>query len=131
MSEPCQSRRLGRESVTNKRSGFGAAGLADGRVIWSIATPEGQISQVLPTVVGDLLLVGWSGPPPTGTGTPPVSAGPGGMIALSRENGGEVLRYPLEGPFYGGVAVQDKYVFVGTGYKGSTGQGSFYVLSVK
>jgi len=116
-------------NVTTNGSGFGAAGLTDGRVVWSIAGPEGRMTQVPPTVVGDLLLVGWTGPPPSGS--PPLSSGPGGILALNRETGAEVLRYPLEGPFYGGAAVQDKYVFVGTGYKGSTGQGSFYVLSVK
>ena len=116
-------------NATNNGSGFGAAGLADGGVVWSIAAPAGQMTQVPPTVAGDLLLAGWTGPPPAGV--PPVSSGPGGLLALHRETGAEVLRYALEGPFYGGVAVQDNYVFVGTGYKSAPGEGHFYVLLVK
>ncbi|KAK1757054.1 quinon protein alcohol dehydrogenase-like superfamily [Echria macrotheca] len=116
-------------NVSTNGSGFGAAGLANGRVVWSIAAPAGTMTQVPPTVVRDLVLVGWSGPPPAGV--PPVSSGPGGILALNRETGAEVMRYPLDGPFYGGVAVQDEFLFAGTGYKGATGEGHFYVFAVK
>ena len=116
------------ENVTTNGSGFGAVGLRDGGVVWSKATPGVNITQVPPTVVGDLVLVGWTGPEPEGV--PPVSRGPGGLLALKRETGEEVLRYPLDGPFYGGTAVEEEYVFAGTGYKGGQGEGHFYVLRV-
>jgi len=88
-----------------------------------------MITQVPPTVVRDLVMVGWTGPEPQGV--PPVSEGPGGLLALRRETGEEVWWYKLEEPFYGGVAVQNEYVFVGTGYKGAVGEGHFYVLKVE
>jgi len=50
---------------------------------------------------------------------------------LRRETVAEVWRYELDGPFYGGIAVQDEYVFVGTGYKQGVGDGHFYVLKVE
>jgi outer membrane protein assembly factor BamB len=62
---------------------------------------------------------------------PPISPEPGGLLALQRETGAEVWRYELDGSFYGGIAVQDEYVFVGTGYKQGTGEGHFYVLKVE
>ena len=111
-------------NATTNSSGFGAANLGSGEVVWSVAAPPGTITQVPPTVASDLALVGWSGPPP-------VSPGHGGLLALQRETGAEVSRYELDGPFYGGIAVQDEYVFVGTGYKQGTGEGHFYVLKVE
>ena len=60
-----------------------------------------------------------------------MSPGPGGLLVLRRETVAEVWRYELDGPFYGGIAVQDEYVFVGTGYKQGVGDGHFYVLKVE
>ncbi|KAK0658017.1 quinon protein alcohol dehydrogenase-like superfamily [Cercophora newfieldiana] len=67
--------------IVNNASGFGAADVKTGKIVWS--------------------------------------------------TGKEVARYKLDGPFYGGVAVHDEYLFVGTGYKGAQGEGHFYVLKVE
>ena len=44
---------------------FGAAALADGKILWETPVPRNSSSLVQPTLVNDLVLVG-SGGPPTG-----------------------------------------------------------------
>ncbi|KAK0629604.1 quinon protein alcohol dehydrogenase-like superfamily [Bombardia bombarda] len=109
------------QTVTN--SLFGAASLLDGSIVWETAAPNSNLSIVIPAVVGDLLLTGATGPYAFS------SPGPGTLIALKKATGQIVFEQTLDGPFQGAIAVHDKYIFLGTGYKGGTG-GSFYVFKL-
>ncbi|KAK4034666.1 hypothetical protein C8A01DRAFT_49001 [Parachaetomium inaequale] len=107
-----------------KSSIIGAASARDGALLWQIPVPKGEMSLVIPAVVGDLLLTGATGP--LGYNSP----GPGTVIAVKQETGEVVWSYGLENAFQGGVAVQGKYVFLGTGYKAAKG-GAFWVFKAK
>ncbi|KAK3390293.1 quinon protein alcohol dehydrogenase-like superfamily [Podospora didyma] len=111
-------------TTSTNNSLFGAASVTDGSLLWETAAPYSNYSAVMPAVVGDLVITGVTGPPafqPTG---------PSALIALKKLTGQIVFEYPLEGPWQGGVAIQDKYITLGTGYKGGTG-GAFYVFKVR
>ncbi|KAK3934258.1 hypothetical protein QBC46DRAFT_85283 [Diplogelasinospora grovesii] len=110
-------------TTTVNNSIFGAASLADGSILWQTPAPIANLSLVVPAVVGDLLLTGNTGPYAF------ASPGPGTLIAIKKATGQIVFQYPLEGAFQGGIAVQDNYIFLGTGYKGGSG-GNFYVFKV-
>lgn len=105
-------------NVTTTGSGLRTAGLEDGKVVWSIiAAPGGRSCRFRRLWLGICCWRGGRGPPPTGV--PPVSAGPGGMLALYRETGGVGVGYGWRrglrcgGTRLGavcGVAVQDRYL---------------------
>ncbi|KAK4235223.1 hypothetical protein C8A03DRAFT_36926 [Achaetomium macrosporum] len=107
---------------------IGAASARDGRLLWQVAVPSGELSVVVPAVVGDLLLTGATGPYGVPAGFP--SPGPGTLMALRKETGEVVWSYQLEGNFQSAIAVQGEYVFLGTGYKGATG-GAFWVFKLE
>ncbi|KAK3294099.1 quinon protein alcohol dehydrogenase-like superfamily [Chaetomium fimeti] len=58
------------------------------------------------------------------------SARDGALLWQYAETGETVWSYELDGGFQGGIAVEGKYVFVGTGYKETEG-GAFYVFKAK
>ncbi|KAH6855853.1 hypothetical protein B0I37DRAFT_365976 [Chaetomium sp. MPI-CAGE-AT-0009] len=82
------------------------------------------MSVVILAVVGDLLLTGRTGA--FGYSSP----SPGTLIAVKKETGEGVWSYDLDGALQGEIAVEGKYVLLGTGYKGTTG-GAFYVFKVE
>jgi glucose dehydrogenase len=108
--------------VTN--SVFGAASLADGKLLWEVPARNNDSAYTPPTAVGDIVLVGRVKP------SGPVSSTDGVLVVLGKEDGKVLLEYPLNGTtFHGGVAVQDQYIVFGTGYRGSNG--FLYVLKVE
>lgn len=105
-------------TITN--SGCGAASLLDGSLTWEIATPNDAISVVPPSGVNDVVFFGR-----TGNRTDLQ----GGLVAVNKADGVIIRDYGLDSTFHGGIAIQDQYVMFGTGYYGSNGTGSFYVMS--
>lgn len=104
-------------------SAWGAASLGDGTLQWESVTPADGMAFNPPTVVGDVMLVGRSGP----SGL--LSSGPGSLLALDKTTGKILLELPLDTTFRGGIAVQGQYVLFGTGYS-RVDNGTFYVLRV-
>ncbi|KAK3374517.1 quinon protein alcohol dehydrogenase-like superfamily [Lasiosphaeria ovina] len=96
----------------------------DGSLLWQTPAPGANYSVSMPTAVGDVVVVGVTG---TAGFSPP---GPSALLALNKATGRVVFEYPIPGAWQGGVAVQDSYLFPGTGYKGGTG-GAFYVFKVR
>jgi hypothetical protein len=81
--------------------------------------------------VGDLVLVGRTGPDPTGNGS--YDSGKGGLVGIEKRTGRIVLDHELDTNFHGGIAVQDSNIFFGSGYASfapPTSPGTFYVMSV-
>ncbi|KAH8900653.1 Quino protein alcohol dehydrogenase-like protein [Thozetella sp. PMI_491] len=98
-------------------SAWGAASLATGDVVWSAPASESDTSFTPPTVVSDVVLVGRSG------------TGPSSLVALRKGTGELLMEWPLDQILRGGIAVQGKWVLLGTGY--SRGQnGSLWVMRV-
>jgi outer membrane protein assembly factor BamB len=110
------------DSTVVNNSIFGAASLADGKLLWETPVKDNDIAYTPPTAVGDIVLVGRVTP------NGPITSGDGPLVILDKENGDVLLEYPLKGTFRGGVAVQDRYILFGTGYKGL--DGFLYVLKV-
>ncbi|KAH6986713.1 quinon protein alcohol dehydrogenase-like superfamily [Ilyonectria destructans] len=108
-------------SITN--SGFGAASLTNGSLLWEIGAPQNNSAYVPPTVVGDVVISGRSGPAKL------TALGAGGLLVMEKETGNILVDYALDTTFRGGIAVQDRYIMFGTGYNGAP-SGSFYVLAV-
>ncbi|KAK4140268.1 uncharacterized protein C8A04DRAFT_15100 [Dichotomopilus funicola] len=108
--------------TTVKNSVIGAAQASTGELLWQVPVPDGAASLVIPAVVGDLVLTGITG----SFGF--TSVGPGSLLAVSQKTGKVLWTQELEGPLQGGISVHGKYVFTGTGYRGGTEGGSFYVL---
>lgn len=106
-------------------SAFGAASLTDGAILWEAPVPRNGSSQVPPSVVNDIVMVGLSGYPPMGGG---ITVGPGSLLSLDKNTGTILKEWILHDYFQGGIAVVDNYVMFGTGYRGSTMlNGSFNV----
>lgn len=100
---------------------WGAASLTDGKLLWETEVADGDVAYAPPTAVGDVVLVGRVKPMGLATGDGP-------LVVLHKESGEVLLEYPLRGTFRGGVAVQDRYILFGTGYRGL--DGFLYVLRV-
>lgn len=99
-------------------SAFGAASLATGNLLWETPAPHKLPSSAAPTVVGDVVLVGVTG------------SEKGSVAFLNKATGAIVKNLHVDAIEYGGIAVQDRYVMFGSGYKGNMGKGSFYVYTV-
>jgi PQQ-like domain len=109
-----------------KNSGFGAASLTDGSLVWEIAAPGDSISVVPPSVVNDVVLTGYTNVNSNGSG-------PGAMLVLDKMTGRIMKQYPLDQQYHGGITIQDSFIMFGTGYSNSTtynGTGEFHVWSV-
>ncbi|KAH8902116.1 Quino protein alcohol dehydrogenase-like protein [Coniochaeta sp. PMI_546] len=109
-------------TTTVNNSVWGAASLADGKLLWETQVSNNDVAYAPPTTVGDIVLVGRVKP------LGPITSGDGPLVVLNKENGKVLLEYPLRGTFRGGVAVQNRYILFGTGYKGL--DGFLYVLKV-
>jgi hypothetical protein len=109
------------QNISN--SGFGAASLLNGSLVWETPASYDSSAYSPPSVVGDLVLVARAA---NGSSTS------GGLIALEKGTGKYVLDVDVDSTFHGGIAAQGEYILFGTGYSsGSTnGTGSFNVLSV-
>lgn len=116
-------------------SAYGAACLADGRIVWETATP-GATSSLIgvaynpPTVVGGVVLVGKTG---LDNSTGGFEYSKGALLVLDKASGKLVHELDLDANFHSGIAVQGEYVMWGTGYRlGVTyfGKGLFSVAKV-
>ncbi|ELQ35660.1 hypothetical protein M0657_010983 [Pyricularia oryzae] len=116
----------GGDVVSN--SAFGAASLADGRILWLTPAPHNHDSYVAPAVVNDVVLVGTSGA--RGDFLEPV--GPGYLTPLDKRTGSVLRRIKLDAVLRGGPATVGEYVFFGTGYGGihTPEPGSFNVWKI-
>lgn len=101
---------------------FGAAALADGKILWETPVPRNSTSLVQPTVVNDLVLVGVSGPY-SGSSS---QGGNGSFLSLDKHTGRILMETALDATFQGGIAVVKGYVMFGTGYRDQA-SGSFHV----
>ena len=110
-------------------SAFGAAALADGKILWETPSPRNSTSLVQPTVVNDLVLVGSRGPYPGLT----VYSSPGSFLSLNKYTGEIVTEVILDALFQSGIAVVHDYVLFGTGYpfEDPIINGSFNVWKLK
>jgi outer membrane protein assembly factor BamB len=110
-------------------TGFGAASLLDGSIIWTVQAPDNLASSVPPTVVNDVLAIGT-----TGSRTMPgFPTAPGTFVVLEKESGGLLRNEYLDGLFHGGVTAVGDYLMFGTGYYSSLYPplaGSFYVYKI-
>ncbi|KAK3353319.1 quinon protein alcohol dehydrogenase-like superfamily [Lasiosphaeria hispida] len=117
---------------TINRSAYGAVSLATGAILWQTPVPLNGVSLGPPTVVGDLVLVARTGQDPDGTAS--YDATQGGLVALRKTTGGVVTDVGLSSNFHGGVAIQGKYLLLGTGYSGFGASapvpGGFHVMKV-
>ncbi len=117
-------------NVITNTSGYGAASLSTGKILWEIATPSGSgtVAYGPPTIAGDLILVadtGYSAYYPTN----------GSLVAIEKTTGKVVSNTDVLSAFHGGVAVQGSHVLFGTGYGGlaslSATTGYFYVMRIR
>ncbi|TLD18386.1 hypothetical protein PspLS_10061 [Pyricularia sp. CBS 133598] len=116
----------GGDVVSN--SAYGAASLADGRILWLTPAPHNHDSYVAPAVVNDVVLVGTSGA--RGDFIEPV--GPGYLTPLDKKTGRVLREVRLDAVLKGGPATVEDYVFFGTGYGGihTPEAGSFNVWKI-
>jgi hypothetical protein len=103
------------------RSAYGAASLLTGALLCEVAVPENGVAYGPPSVVGDLVIVAKTGTNPNGTAN--YDATQGGLVAIKKATGAIVMNHGLNTNFHGGAAIQDRYVFFGTGYSGFTPPG--------
>ncbi|KAH8880205.1 Quino protein alcohol dehydrogenase-like protein [Thozetella sp. PMI_491] len=99
-------------------SAFGSVWLANGSIAWETAAPRNEITTVIPSTVGDIIL----------TGTTNDTSG--ALLAIHKRTGQQLLEVVLDSFLAGGISVVDRFIFLGTGYRG-TSDGSFYVLEVE
>jgi outer membrane protein assembly factor BamB len=106
-------------------SGFGAAKLLTGGLVWETSATYESTAFSPPSVVGDVVLVARSNN---------ASVTSGGLVALNKKTGKIVLDQDVDATLHGGISVQDEYVFFGTGYSQGLnptgGVGSFNVFKV-
>ncbi|KAH8678239.1 quinon protein alcohol dehydrogenase-like superfamily [Xylariales sp. PMI_506] len=110
-------------------TGFGAASLLDGSILWTVPAPGKTVSSVPPTIVNDVLVTGTTG---AGSATS-FPTGSGSLIVLQKSDGQLLRNEPLNGLFHGAVAAVGNALLFGTGYYSSLYPplaGSFYVYSV-
>ena len=113
-------------SINN--AAFGAALLTSGARIWETPAPSNLGSTVPPTVVGDLVLT-------TSTSTGVTDKDTHCLLALTKATGDIIFNMTLDSYSHGGIAVYNKFIFLGTGYPNygpnfKPRNGSFYVFTV-
>ena len=100
------------DGTSLSNSAFGAASLINGNILWETQAPRNTSSQVPPTIVNDVVMVGVTGIYKGGR----VSIGPGSLLSLNKYTGTIINETILDSFFQGGIAVVRNYVMFGTGY---------------
>ncbi|KAF4926891.1 Polyvinylalcohol dehydrogenase [Colletotrichum viniferum] len=95
-----------------QNAAFGAAALADGKILWQTASPKDTTSMIAPTVVNDVLVTGSTGR----TGENGFPQGSGSLVLLDKSTGKVLREEKLADFFKGGIAVVQNYLMFGTGY---------------
>jgi glucose dehydrogenase len=92
--------------ITN--GAFGALDHKTGTVVWAVAIPNLELSEVAPTVIGDIIMTGSTGS----------NAGytPGNLIALNKNTGEMLVNLQLDSTYHGGIAFANNFMLVPTGY---------------
>jgi outer membrane protein assembly factor BamB len=108
------------------KSAHGAASLLNGSLIWEVDA-EG-IARSMPTIVGDLVLVGRTGTDPNSDGSYDETLG--SFVVLNKATGTLLVDRELDANFHGGIAVKGRHIMFGTGYNTFTGNGTFHVMQV-
>ena len=114
---------------TIRGSAWGAANLTDGTILWNTEVqPATSLSQVPPSVVNGVIVTGRTSLKETG----PQSVIGGELVMLDAASGGMLGSLPLDAPFHGGIAIQNEYLFFGSGYSNGfyNTTGSFYTVKV-
>ena len=112
------------------KSSYGAAKLIDGKIVWMTKTPKDSMAYPPATIANDIVLVARTGNLTPGPFPTPNTA-TGGLILMNKATGVILQEIDLDAVSYSGVAAQDDYVMVGTGYNKWQGRGSFYVFKIK
>ena len=106
---------------------FGAASLLTGKIVWETPVPRNATSQVMPSIVNDVVLVGTGGPY-RGLLVP---APPGSLLALDKDTGEVIKESILDTYFQGAIAIAGERIFFGTGYSlAKNVTGSFEVWKI-
>ena len=100
------------DGTSLSNTAFGAASLIDGKILWETQAPRNTSSQVAPTIVNDVVIVGIGGPYQGGQ----ASNGTGSLLSLNKNTGTIIVETILDSFFQGGIAVVRDYVMFGTGY---------------
>lgn len=112
-----------------RNSAWGAANLADGKVLWDTQVlPNTPQAFNPPTIANDVVLTGR-----TQLTAADSSQYSGGRLVLLNADSGELVKsLDLDADFHGGIVVQDNYVLFGSGYENTfyNSTGSFYVLEL-
>jgi hypothetical protein len=112
------------------KSSYGAAKLIDGSIVWMTATPQDSMAYAPATIASDVILVARTGNLTPGPFPIPNTA-KGGLLLLNKSTGAILQEINLDAISYSGIAAQDKYLMMGTGYNRWNGTGSFYVFKLK
>jgi hypothetical protein len=112
------------------KSAYGAAKLIDGSIVWMTATPQDSMAYAPATISSDIVLVARTGNITPGPFPMPNTA-KGGLVVLNKASGAILQQIDLDAVSYSGIAAQDKYLMMGTGYNRWNGTGSFYVFKIK
>ncbi|KAK3679314.1 hypothetical protein LTR78_000875 [Recurvomyces mirabilis] len=108
-------------------SAYGAVSLLNGTFLWETSVPHNYSSLDPPTVVNDLVLVGRNYNYNGGALAPANSTG---SVVILNTAGKVLQEIEVDTVMWGGIAVLEKHVLVGTGYRyGSTG-GAFIVYEL-
>jgi outer membrane protein assembly factor BamB len=94
--------------ITN--GAFGAINLQTGAPIWQTAMPDLLVSNVSPSIVGDLMIAG--------TGYDNNGLVGGSLIAMNKKTGEILMNYQLDVVFHGAISFANEYMFVSDGYRG-------------
>ena len=112
------------------KSSYGAAKLVDGSIVWMTKTPKDSMAYAPATISNDIVLVARTGNLVPGPFPMPNTA-TGGLIMMNKATGAILQEIDLDAISYSGIAAQDKFVMMGTGYNRWNGTGSFYVFKLK
>ncbi|KAK3693164.1 quinon protein alcohol dehydrogenase-like superfamily [Podospora appendiculata] len=101
---------------------YGAIDIKTGAILWQTSVGGNFTASNAPTVVGDLVLAGKE----INSGSQVAAS----FLAFKKSTGQVLLDLPLNTYFQSAISVAGKYIFFGSGYRGVTVPGSFYVLKV-
>jgi len=125
--------RLSGSNKTTSRSAYGAISLADGAIKWQTPVPREGVCYAPPSVVGDLVLVARTGEDPKGDSS--YDQTQGSLVVLDKSTGQVLSEIVLSSNTHSGIAIQDEFVLLGTGYDGFSTQatlpGGFHVFKIE